>query len=145
MIALCVTFAAIPEIITSQMQYDFGTRTFNYTSTGSPVTRVEWFKGNSFAPPSTQELLLMDIVTATYHNLLTITSSNIEDYSGTFRCIAFNNRGFIDEQVLAIKCTKNVTCFNVFSYSMIQLLTSLGTDYIGLETPLTSHVPLQFQ
>ena len=73
----------------------------NYTlvciSTGGPVTSITWAKENTSIPSSSstylQSQMIVNISDATYHNVLIINSSDVRDYSGTYRCIVRNSMG----------------------------------------------------
>ena len=81
--------------INSVINYNFTLRTLTCVSTGGPATTLTWRRDNVLISESqsTRRQQLTDISTATYHNLLTITSSNIRDYSGSFSCTVSNRRG----------------------------------------------------
>ena len=95
-------FAAtgVPNI-SSPIEYNFTSSTLTCISTGGPATTVTWSRDNvpiSESQSTTQQQLTA-ISTATYHNLLTITSSNIRDYSGSFSCNVSNIKGGDTESV----------------------------------------------
>ena len=74
--------------------FNFGRSTLTCISSGGPATTILWSRDNYNALPSnTQQQQLINTVNATYYNHLTITSSNIRDYTGKFRCRVSNSRG----------------------------------------------------
>ena len=79
------------------VSYSHTSQTLNCTSSGGPATNVTWRKDNVTIPLTSsiyqQSQRVADEVTSTYHNLLSITSSNIEDHIGSFSCTVENNRG----------------------------------------------------
>ena len=81
----------------SLVSYSHTSQTLNCTSSGGPATNVTWRKDNVIIPLTSstyqQSQRVADEVTSTYHNLLSITSSNIEDHIGSFSCTVKNNRG----------------------------------------------------
>ena len=54
----------------------------------------------------------MDISTATYHNLLSITSSQLSNYSGSFSCSVSNSRGQSPTTTMTYQCTSSVVIIN---------------------------------
>ena len=90
----------------SLVSYSHTSQTLNCTSSGGPATNVTWRKDNVIIPltSSTYQLSqrVADEATSTYHNLLSITSSNIEDHSGSFSCTVENNRGSSENYLLDI-------------------------------------------
>ena len=81
----------------SHLSYSRLSRTLNCTSTGGPVVNVIWSKDGVIISPSSPSHQwnqnLFDGSTAIYHNLLSITSSDIRDYIGSFTCTVSNTRG----------------------------------------------------
>ena len=81
----------------SHLSYSRSSHTLNCTSTGGPVVDIIWRKDGYIISPSSpshqQNQNLFDGVSATYHNFLSITSSDIRDYSGSFTCTVSNTRG----------------------------------------------------
>jgi hypothetical protein len=68
----------------------------SYTLTcGGPINTVTWRRNGADISSSTYQLRqsLVDGTTSTYHNLLTVASNNVEDYSGSFSCTVSNSRG----------------------------------------------------
>ena len=90
----------------SLVSYSHTSQTLNCTSSGGPATNVTWRKDNVIIPLTSsthqQSQRVADEVTSTYHNLLSITSSNIEDHSGNFSCTVKNNRGSSENYSLNI-------------------------------------------
>ena len=90
----------------SLVSYSHTSQTLNCTSSGGPATNVTWRKDNVIIPLTSstyqQSQRVADEVTSTYHNLLSITSSNIEDHSGSFNCIVRNSRGSSENYLLDI-------------------------------------------
>ena len=81
----------------SHLSYSRSSHTLNCTSTGGPVVDVIWSKDGVVISPSSpshqRNQNLFDGSTAIYHNLLSITSSDIRDYIGSFTCTVSNTRG----------------------------------------------------
>ena len=81
----------------SLVSYSHTSQTLSCTSSGGPATNVTWRKDNVIIPLTSsthqQSQRVAEEVTSIYYNLLSITSSNIEDHSGTFSCTVENNRG----------------------------------------------------
>ncbi len=74
-------------------------------STGGPVTNLTWNRsGGSYS----QSKIIVDTVSATYHNLLYISSNTLSDYTGIFSCTVSNSRGSSSGATDNIKC-KNDT------------------------------------
>ncbi len=72
------------------MFYNTTTGVVTCVSTGGPVTALTWNKrGGSYS----QSKIIVDTASATYHNLLYISSSTLSDYTGTFTCNVSNSRG----------------------------------------------------
>ena len=90
----------------SLVSYSRASQTLNCTSSGGPATNVTWRKDNVIIPLTNstyqQSQKVADEVTSTYHNLLSITSSNIEDHIGSFSCTVENNRGSSESYLLDI-------------------------------------------
>ena len=90
----------------SLVSYSHASQTLNCTSSGGPATNVTWRKDNVIIPLTSstyqQSQSVADEATSTYHNLLSITSSNIEDHSGSFSCTVYNNRGSSENYFLDI-------------------------------------------
>ncbi len=58
-------------------------------STGGPVTNLTWNRiGGSYS----QSKIIVDTVSATYHNFLYISSNTLSDYTGIFSCIVENDK-----------------------------------------------------
>ena len=79
------------------LSYSPSNRILTCVSTGGPATTVTWRKDDDLIPLNsstyTQSQVVMDTITATYHNLLSINSSDPRDTSGTFSCNVSNTRG----------------------------------------------------
>ncbi len=59
-------------------------------STGGPVTNLTWNRsGESYS----QNKIIVDTSSATYHNLLSISGNTPSDYTGIFSCTVSNSRG----------------------------------------------------
>ena len=70
--------------------YDTTTGVVTCVSTGGPVTTLTWNRrGGSYSPSK----IVMDTVSATYHNLLSISGNTLSDYTGIFSCTVSNSRG----------------------------------------------------
>ena len=97
----------------SRLSYSRSSHTLNCISTGGPVVNIIWSKdGNVISPssPSYQwNQTLYDGATATYHNLLSFTSSDIRDYSGSFTCTVSNTRGSSQSMSLDINGILNAS------------------------------------
>ena len=60
-------------------------------STGGPVTNLTWNRGGR---SYSQSKIVVDAVSATYHNLLSISgNAALSDYTGIFNCTVSNSRG----------------------------------------------------
>ena len=95
----------------SPIEYSFSSRTLTCISTGGPATTVTWRRDSVFISESqsTRHQQLTEISTATYHNLLTLNTSDISDYSGSFSCTVSNRRGSDTQNVtLHRKLTRNI-------------------------------------
>ena len=83
--------------LVSMLSYSHPSCTLTCVSTGGPATNVTWRKVDVIISPSSpshqQSQRVVNTSTATYHNLLSITSSDISDYSGSFTCTVSNTRG----------------------------------------------------
>ena len=104
-------YGSTPGPLTASLSYDRASHTLNCVSSGGPVNTVTW-RRNSVAitlSPYQLEQSLVDAVTSTYHNLLTIRSGDIEDFIGSFSCIISNSRGSSVTQTLDImgSCMSN--------------------------------------
>ena len=97
--ALMLWCLGIPEI-SSPIEYNSSTLTC--ISSGGPATTVTWTRNNAPISETSapQQQQLTDTATATYHNLLIITSSDIRDYRGRFACTISNSRGISNTQIL---------------------------------------------
>ena len=96
-------FVGVPNI-TLPIEYNFTLTTLTCISSGGPATTVTWTRDSVLVSQSTatQQQRLTDTETATYHNLLTINSSNISNYNGTFTCEINNSRGNSNLQSLSV-------------------------------------------
>ena len=103
--------------IDSPIEYSFILRTLTCVSTVGPATTVTWSRDNVLISDSqsTRHQQLTDISTDTYHNLLTITSGNIRDHSGSFSCTVSNRRGS-DTQNVTINRTLAVLMYSVSTF-----------------------------
>ena len=72
------------------LTYNTASGVLTCTSTGGPATDVTWNRGGQVY---NQNKIVDDTVNGIYYNLLTITSSQISDYTGSFTCIVRNTRG----------------------------------------------------
>ena len=83
--------------VVSMLSFSRPSHTLTCVSTGGPATNVTWRKDGVIISPSSpshqQSQRVVDTTTATYHNLLSITSSDIRDYNGSFTCTVSNTRG----------------------------------------------------
>ena len=105
----------------SLVSYSHTSQTLNCTSSGGPATNVTWRKDNVIIPLTIsvhqQSQRVADEVTSIYYNLLSITSSNIEDHSGTFSCTVENNRGSSENYF-----NSKSVIFSSFLYSIHQAI-----------------------
>ncbi len=70
--------------------YNTTTGVVTCVSTGGPVTTLTWNRrGGSYS----QAKIIVDTISATYHNLLSISSNTLSDYTGIFSCTVGNSRG----------------------------------------------------
>ncbi len=85
-------------------------------STGGPVSNLTWNRiGGSYS----QSKIIVDTVSATYHNLLYISSNTLSDYTGTFTCSVSNSRGSESRTTDNIKC-KNYKIFKLnYFYTLL--------------------------
>ena len=101
----------------SLVSYSHTSQTLNCTSSGGPATNVNWRKDNVIITLTSsthqQSQRVADEVTSTYHNFLSITSSNIEDHSGNFSCTVGNNRGNSENYFLDINSESVIFFFFV--------------------------------
>ena len=82
-------FHFLGSLVISSLTYNTTSGFITCISTGGPATTVTWSRsGSSYQ----QSKIVVDPITATYHNLLTFTSSQISEYSGTFNCTVSNSR-----------------------------------------------------
>ena len=90
-----ILFVGIPTLSADSLSYSTSSGTLSCVSTGGPASTVSWRKDGVPITSSsyTQSQIVVDTETATYHNLLSISSSNIRDYNGTFSCTVSNSRG----------------------------------------------------
>ena len=71
------------------LTYDTVSGVLTCISTGGPTTGVTWNRSGQVY----NQNKIVDTVNGIYHNLLTITSSQISDYTGSFNCTVRNIRG----------------------------------------------------
>ena len=76
--------------VISSLTYNTTTGVVTCISTGGPATTVTWSRSG---PSYQQSKIVVDTINATYHNLLSIKSSQVLDYTGTFNCTVCNSRG----------------------------------------------------
>ena len=90
--------------LTASLSYDRMLHTLTCVSSGGPVNTVTWRRnGVDISSPSNQlGQSLVNATTSTYHNLLTVTSGDVEDYIGSFSCTVSNSRGRSTNQSLII-------------------------------------------
>ncbi len=85
--------------------YNTTTGVVTCVSTGGPITNLTWNRsGGSYS----QSKIIVDTVSATYHNLLYISSNTLSDYTGIFSCTVSNSRGSESGATDDVKC-KNST------------------------------------
>ena len=117
--------------VVSMMSYSCPSRTLTCVSTGGPATKVTWRKDgviiSSSSPSHQQSQRVVDTTTATYHNLLSITSSNIRDYNGSFTCTVNNTRGSSQPMSLDINGTvDSYQCIVTIFYYFLNSHSTLG-------------------
>ena len=102
----------------SLLSYSHSSRTLTCISTGGPANSVTIRKDGVTISPSSpshqQSQRVVDTANATYHNLLSITSSDIRDYSGSFTCTVSNIRGSSQPMSLDINGMKIIISLKVF-------------------------------
>ena len=76
--------------VVSSLTYNTTSGVVTCISIGGPATTVTWSRSGLTYQ---QSKIVVDTVNATYHNLLSITSSQISDYTGIFTCTVNNSRG----------------------------------------------------
>ena len=104
------------------ISYNTTTGVVTCISTGGPVANLTWNKsGGSYS----QSKIIVDTVSATYHNLLYISSNILSDYTGIFTCTVSNIRGNAF-QTAKFKCKHYV--YSCFHY---QLLIITFSRWIG--------------
>ena len=83
------------------LSYNTTTGVVTCISTGGPVTNLTWNRsGGSYS----QSKIIVDTVSATYHNLLYISSNTLSDYTGIFSCTVSNSRGSSSKHSKEYKC-----------------------------------------
>ena len=142
-------FAGVPTL-PSPLQYDFARRTLTCISSGGPVTTAIWTREDNRPFQSTQKEELINIETATYHNLLTITGNNIRDYSGRYICRVGNDRGSSFTRSLFIngELWQNHFSHNIYSYLDSSIATGIFGDRqyeLGETTSITCSTPVPVQ
>jgi hypothetical protein len=96
--------------LTASVSYNHTSHTLTCVSSGGPVNTITWTRNGADITPSSYQIhqSLVDGITSTYHNLLTVASNDTEDYVGSFSCTASNSRGSSPSQVLRIN---GILCF----------------------------------
>ena len=111
MIALIINYSTgSPSSVT--LSYSRSSATLTCATTGGPATTVTWSKDTIPISPSSstyqQSQRVMDTTTSTYLNLLTITSTNVRDYNGSFSClVTTNDRAGSSLQSVTLSCELN--------------------------------------
>ncbi len=91
----------IGSLLIQSILYNTTTGVVTCVSTGGPVTDLTWNRrGGSYS----QSKIIVDTSSATYHNLLYISSSTLSDYTGTFNCNVSNSRGIASSVSDDYKC-----------------------------------------
>ncbi len=94
-----IILLGLPTI--QSLSYNTTTGVMTCISTGGPVTNLTWNRsGGSYS----QSKIIVDTVSATYHNLLYISSNALSDYTGIFSCTVSNSRGSVSERIEDYKC-----------------------------------------
>ena len=109
--------------LTASLSYDRASHTLTCVSSGGPVNTVTWRRNGAVISSSPYQLgqSLVDGMTSTYHNLLTVTGGDVEDYIGSFSCTVNNSRGSAPQQSLRINGKHLFYSFNLTS-GTIQVL-----------------------
>ena len=110
-IILYVTFHDIGSPNISSLTYNTTLGVVTCISTIGPATTVTWSRSGSAYQ---QSKIVVDTVTAAYNNLLSITSSQISDYTGTFTCTVSNSRGSSSMTTGEFKCNIILTICSIF-------------------------------
>ncbi len=98
------------------ISYNIATGILTCISTGGPVTNLTWNRrGESYS----QSKIIVDTVSATYHNLQYISSNTLSDYTGIFTCTVSNSRGSAF-QAVEFKCKDIVCLFYIHCYYFAQ-------------------------
>ena len=94
----------LEPITTASPSYNRTSHTLTCVSSGGPVNTVTWRRNGADISSSPYQLgqSLVNATTSTYHNLLTTTSGDVEDYIGSFSCTVSNSGGSSTNQALAI-------------------------------------------
>ena len=133
------------------LTYSPSTSTLTCISTGGPVTSVSWRRDGVPIPSNsstyTQSQIVVDTATATYHNLLSINSSNIRDYNGTFSCRASNSRGSSIETRARVSRKSILYCFIIIStfYYIAIVITGNRVFQLGETSGISCSTPVPVQ
>ena len=97
--------------LTASLSYDPTSHTLTCVSSGGPVNTVTWTRNgvNISSSPYQLRQSLEDGTTFTYHNLLTVTSGDVEYYIGSFSCTVSSSRGSSPSQSLDINGIFSIT------------------------------------
>ena len=90
--------------LSALLSHNRTSHTLTCVSSGGPVNTVTWRRNgvDISSSPYQLEQSLVNATTSTYHNLLTVTSDDVEDYIGSFSCTVSNSRGSSPTQSLEI-------------------------------------------
>ncbi len=87
-------FTGLPII--SELVYDINPGVVRCVSIGGPATMVKWSRTG---PSFTTTKIILSTVTAKYLSSVSIVSSDIADYTGTFACTISNRRGTTSQSI----------------------------------------------
>ena len=98
-------YASTPGPLTASLTYDRASHTLTCVSSGGPVNTVTWRRNSediSSSSSSYQRGQSLNAITSTYHNFLTVTSSSVEDYIGSFSCTVSSNGSEFNSSLVSI-------------------------------------------
>ena len=107
--------------LTASLSYDPTSHTLTCVSSGGPVNAVTWTRNGADISSSPYQLRqsLEDGTTSTYHNLLTVTNGDVEDYIGSFSCTVSNSRGISPPQTVDVNGMFSITITHLSSYNYV--------------------------
>ena len=113
-------YGSTPGPLTVSLSYDPASYTLTCVSSGGPVNTVTW-RRNGAAISYQLAQSLVDGETSTYHNLLTATSGDVEDYIGSFSCTVINSRGSSSSQTINIDSSSMSILYALYNTYAIHL------------------------